>query len=235
MVVQPGNDIDASATGTPILPAHIEETVAAITKLHEYHQLQKGALQRLVEQLTALIGRPGFISGMAVVVVAWIAANAAVSLAGGKPWDAAPFAWLQGVIGLLALYVTVLILTTQRREDQLAGYREQLTLELAILGEQKLAKIIALLEEMRHDSPTLKNRVDEEAAAMSVAADPQAVLDAIKETEVSPLVDELMTTPNPELDPLAVDRVRAEGGETLGADQADSHAPRTQGFSRVAP
>ena len=86
-------------------------------------------------------------------------------------------------MGLLALYVTLLILTTQRREDQLAGYREQLTLELAILGEQKSAKIIYLLEEMRRDSPALSDRVDAEAAAMSVAADPQAVLDAIKESE----------------------------------------------------
>ena len=54
-------------------------------------------------------------------------------------------------MGLLALYVTVLILTTQRRDDQLASYREQLTLELAILGEQKSAKIISLLEELRRD------------------------------------------------------------------------------------
>ena len=104
------------------------------------------------------------------------------------------------------------ILTTQRREDQLAGYREQLTLELAILGEQKSAKIIALLEEMRRDSPTLRNRVDEEATAMSVAADPQAVLDAIKETEDSPLTEELMTAPS-DLDPLEVERVRAEPGD----------------------
>ena len=95
---------------------------------------------------------------------------------------------------MLALYVTVLILTTQRREDQLAGYREQLTLELAILGEQKSAKIIALLEEMRRDSPTLRNRVDEEAAAMSVAADPQAVLDAIKESEDAPSTGELLSS-----------------------------------------
>ena len=96
-------------------------------------------------------------------------------------------------LGLLALYVTVLILTTQRREDQLAGYREQLTLELAILSEQKSAKIIALLEEMRRDSSSLTNRVDEEAVAMAVAADPQAVLDAIKESQAGALAAELMT------------------------------------------
>jgi len=122
---------------------------------------------------------------------------------------------------VLALYVTVLILTTQRREDQLAGYREQLTLELAILGEQKSAKIIALLEEMRRDSPTLKNRVDEKASAISVAADPQAVLDAIKETEATPLSTELMTAPDTELDLLAVGRLRAED-QTQPAGQANS-------------
>ena len=51
-----------------------------------------------------------------------------------------PFAWLQGALGLLALYITTLILTTQRREDELASYREQLTLELAILSELEVSQ-----------------------------------------------------------------------------------------------
>ncbi len=76
----------------------------------------------------------------------------------------------------------MLIHATRFREDQLAGHREQLTLELAILGKQKSAKIIELLEEMRRDDPSLRNRVDHEAAAMSTPADPQAVLDAIKDS-----------------------------------------------------
>lgn len=140
----------------------------------------------MVERLTALIGRPRFIAGLTIVVILWVGGNLLTTFTGMKTWDEPPFAWLQGALTLLALYVAVLILTTQRREDQLAGYREQLTLELAILSEQKSAKIIALLEEMRRDSPTLKNRVDDEAAAMALAADPQAVLDAIKESEVAP-------------------------------------------------
>ncbi len=52
----------------------------------------------------------------------------------------------------------MLILTTQRRADELAQHREQLTLELAILSEQKTAKVIELLEEMRRDNPNLRNR-----------------------------------------------------------------------------
>lgn len=199
---------------TPILPAHIEDTVQAIAKLHADHQQEAGELQRLVERLTAGIGRPQFLALLTVIIALWIGGNLLIRWAGVEPWDAPPFAWLQGVLGVMALYVTVLILTTQRREDQLAGYREQLTLELAIVSEQKSAKIIALLEEMRRDNPNLKNRVDEEAAAMSVAADPQAVLDAIKESAEIPLAEELMT-PASELDPLVVNQVRSEEKSTI--------------------
>ncbi len=78
--------------------------------------------------------------------------------------------------------MTALILTTRRRGDQFASHREQLTLELGILSEQKAAKIIQLLEELRRDNPLLENRIDEEAEALSTPADPQAVLDAIKNT-----------------------------------------------------
>ena len=180
-------------TDTPILPAHIEETVQAIARLHADHHAESGPLQRALDRTTAWIGRPRFIALLSVTIVAWVLANLFLLAGGGHPWDMPPFGWLQAALSVLALYVTLFILATQRRADELAGYREQLTLELAILGEQKSAKIIALLEEMRRDNPLLKNRVDEEAAQMAVAADPQAVLDAIKESQVL-LQDDLEQT-----------------------------------------
>lgn len=125
-----------------------------------------------------------------MVVLGGTLANLGAAWLGHEPVDPPPFAWLQGVVGLLALYIAVLILATQRREDQLAGHREQLTLELAILGEQKAAKIIQLLEEMRHDDPSLRNRVDHKAPTLSAPADPQAVLDAIKETHAEMMLAE---------------------------------------------
>ena len=76
----------------------------------------------------------------------------------------------------------VLILTTQRRADRLAGRREQMTLELASLTEKKVAKIIALIEELRRDSPQVVDRVDDEAQAMASRADPHAMLGAIQDT-----------------------------------------------------
>jgi len=167
---------------TPILPAHIEDTVQAIAKLHADHYEQSTQLQRIVDRMTALLGRPAFVGLLTLIVLVWVLANLGASWLGREPLDPPPFVWLQGAVALMALYMTALILTTQRREDQLAGHREQLTLELAILGEQKSAKIIQLLEEIRRDDPNLANRIDHEAAAMSLPADPQAVLDAIKDS-----------------------------------------------------
>ena len=167
---------------TPILPAHIEDTIRSIAQLHAEHHRAATPLQRVVDKMTALVGRPRFIGLLTLLVVLWIGGNGIASLGGYAAFDPPPFAWFDGAVSLGALYIALLILTTQRREDQLAQHREQLTLELAILSEQKTAKVIELLEEMRRDNPNLRNRVDEEAAAMAVPADPQSVLNAIKES-----------------------------------------------------
>lgn len=167
---------------TPILPAHIEETVAAIAQLHAEHYQQSSTLQRAVDRVTGRVGKPQFVAALTGIVVAWIALNLGLRAVGLAPLDAPPFYWLQGAVALTALYMTALILSTQRREDELGAYREQLTLELSILSERKAAKIIELLEEIRRDSPTLRNRHDPVAAELAAPADPQAVLDAIKES-----------------------------------------------------
>jgi uncharacterized membrane protein len=109
----------------------------------------------------------------------WISLNLLAAALGYRPIDPPPFSWLGGAVSLVSLYMVILILATQQREYQL---REQLTLELAILSEQKTAKVIQLLEESRRDNPLIRNRVDQEADAMAQPADPKSVLDAIKET-----------------------------------------------------
>jgi uncharacterized membrane protein len=87
---------------------------------------------------------------------------------------------MQGAVALSALYMTVFILATQRREDKPANRHEQLTLELAMLSEQKAAKSILLLEQLRQDHPEIQNRIDKEADAMSSPADSRSVLEALK-------------------------------------------------------
>ena len=89
---------------------------------------------------------------------------------------------MQTIATMLAVMIAALILTTQRREDQLADHRAQLILELSISNDQKISKVIGLLEEGRRDNPAIEDRIDAEATAMSTPSDTRAVLDAIKET-----------------------------------------------------
>lgn len=163
------------------LPAHVEETLQTMAQLHAQHYSAATPLQKFLEKLTVQAARPSFTVAVTMLVFGWIAANLMLRDVGLRVLDTPPFSWLQGAASLTALYMTSLILTTQRREDQLASDRAQLTLQLGILSEKKTAKIIELLEEIRRDSPRLIDRVDADADALSTPADPKMVLKAIKE------------------------------------------------------
>lgn len=164
-----------------IPPAHQRDALRAIGELHTAHGAEANWAQRWVERITRRVGTPFFIGTLTVLVTSWIALNLILQVCGFKPIDEPPFFWLQGAVALTALYSAVLILTTQQRDDQLAALRDQLTLELAILSEEKSAKIIALLEELRRDDPNVANRPDDHAHDLSKPADTGAVLKALKD------------------------------------------------------
>jgi uncharacterized membrane protein len=172
------NDANPATPVTSVVLAHDIAQVTA--QLRAEHRQETGALQQAMDRVTAIVGRPGFVAALAVAVVVWIGSNLLAARLGLKAADAPPFPWLQGASSTVALLVASLILTTQRREDQFAGHRAQLILELAVVSDQKLSKIIELLEEVRRDNPAIVDRVDEQATAMSTPADTRAVLEAIK-------------------------------------------------------
>ena len=174
---------DLPKTEGPILPAHIEDTLQAIARLHIDHRRGATGLQETVERLTRYFSRPRAAGLLAAMVATWIVANLFLKVTGRVPLDPPPFSYLQGAATIAALFMAVFILITQRREDQLSELREQLTLELAMLSEQKAAKIIELLEELRRDLPNVRDRADLEADVLSRPADPEAVYEALKETQ----------------------------------------------------
>ena len=178
-VPQPFNPQDA----TPILPAHMSDTISAIAKLHADHERAASPIQRLIERTTEWLGKPRFLGEFTLFVAGWVSIVELQMKFYGSSFDPPPFNLLQGILTVLAVYITALILSTQRRAGQLASHREQLTLELATLAEQKSAKTIALLEEIRRDNPLLPNRLDKDADAMAQTADPEAVLKSIINTQ----------------------------------------------------
>lgn len=135
--------------------------------------------QRAIERVTLLIGRPTSFYVALVAVASWIALNVAL---GVGALDPPPFHWLHGTVSLVGLVTAITVLTTQIRQTRHAEERAQLDLQVNLVAEQKTAKIIALLEELRRDLPNVRDRHDPIAHAMSEAVDPEAVMSALQVT-----------------------------------------------------
>jgi uncharacterized membrane protein len=136
-----------------------------------------------VNNVAAVIGRPWFIALVGFFVVAWMAANLIAGRLGVEAIDPPPFAWLEVAATLFSLLLVVLLLVAQKHEDELNAHRDTLTLELAILTEHKIAKVIQLLEELRRDSPHVQDRDDPQAQQMAEPADAGSVLAAVREKD----------------------------------------------------
>lgn len=165
---------------TPNVPDHVDEAVRSVAQLHSDHHGRTTASQRLVNRITAFIARPFFVALLGLGVAGWIGANLIAATLGLQSIDAPAFPWLQGAVNLFSFFVVMLVLVAQKHEDELNAHRDTLTLELAILSEHKIAKVIQLLEELRRDSPHVQDRVDRLADQMAQPADAGSVLAATR-------------------------------------------------------
>jgi uncharacterized membrane protein len=82
-----------------------------------------------------------------------------------------------------ALLLTITVLIRQDRMSKLAEHRAHLDLQINLLTEQKVTKILQLVDEQRSRPRSRAREPDEEVAEMTKPADAHAILDAIKSTD----------------------------------------------------
>jgi uncharacterized membrane protein len=164
-------------------PDHVDKAVRSVTQLHSEHHGRTTVPQRAVNNVAAVMGRPWFIALVGFIVVAWVAVNLITAKLGLEAIDPPPFAWLEVAATLFSLLLVVLLLVAQKHEDELNAHRDTLTLELAILSDHKIAKVIQLLEELRRDSPHVQDRDDPQAQQMAEPADTGSVLAAVRSND----------------------------------------------------
>ncbi|MGA7935115.1 MAG: DUF1003 domain-containing protein [Kovacikia sp.] len=163
---------------TAPLPDPITKNIEAITALHTQEVRHIPAHQRFLEAIATFFGRSTFLYSLLVILTLWIGASMFESF---LPFNLPPFSWSDQGLDAAALVISTGVLVRQTRQENFAEQRSQLMLQLNLLSEQKIAKIIALLEELRADLPEVIDRQDPEAEIMQEAADPIAVLEALQE------------------------------------------------------
>jgi uncharacterized membrane protein len=186
----------------------IGENIAAVHEFYAREELKRSASQRHAERIGGFVGRPAFLIGILLFVAAWMLGNEALGVLGLPVFDPPPFGWLQGMIALASLLATTVVLIKQNRVDRLSEQRAHLDLKVTLLIEQKTAKLIDLMEELRRDLPNVKNRVDSGASHMQNAMSPAAVLTALDE-EVRALDGSISASTAPVAE---ADRLTPEGG-----------------------
>jgi uncharacterized membrane protein len=160
------------------------ENIEAVIGFYTREEQKLTRAQRLLERINRFAVRPAFPGLVLVVVALWVLVNLGCRLLGRTEFDPPPYSWLQGVLGLGALLTTIVVLSKQDRLTKLEEQRAHLNLKLTLLTEQKTAKLIDLLEELRRDLPNVRDRHDPEAAALQQAMNPDRVLAALDERSV---------------------------------------------------
>ena len=182
---QPLADLEPPTGAPDSLSGHITENIENIAAFQLREQQKVGDSQRRLGSIGDIVGRPGYLLFLLSLIVLWIAANGLGSRFGwSSPLDPPPFAWLQGFLTLVGVVTTTVVLIAQNRHARLDSQRGHLGLQLSLLTEQKVTKLIHLIEELRHDLPMVEDRHDSEAVALQQHTDTAKVLSAL-ETVVS--------------------------------------------------
>ena len=189
----PAKALSVSAPEDAVAPSagsvesgQIRQQIAAVHEFYTREEHKRSPSQRHADNIGRFVGRPAFLVATLLVVSAWIGANLALTAWGMAAFDEAPFFWLQGLTGLASLLTTTVVLIKQNRVTKLGEQTAHLDLKVTLLIEQKTAKLIDLMEELRRDLPNVKNRHDAGAAVMQQAMSPEGVLAALDEEVISP-------------------------------------------------
>ena len=158
-----------------------KDNLAALAEIAEREESRVSGVQLAIERVSSFVGSPGYFVGVVVFIVGWLAVNTWAAYAEWQWYDEPPFFWLQGIVSANALLLTVAVLIRQNRMSRLAQHRAHLDLQINLLTEQKVSKVLQVLDDMRRESPLHNTPIDGEVAEHVKPADVTAIHEAIKE------------------------------------------------------
>jgi uncharacterized membrane protein len=165
------------------LSASAKDNLELLTNFEDREDAQISGAQLLIERISAFFGSPAYFAFAVAFIMIWMLVNGWGAHAGWYPIDQPPFSWLQGLVSSNALLLTVAVLIRQNRMAKVAEHRSHLDLQINLLSEQKVTKILQIVDELQRELTALRGRPDSEVAEMSKPADAHALMHAIKQKQ----------------------------------------------------
>jgi uncharacterized membrane protein len=161
--------------------ASLDQNIDSVLEVRKREREQRSSSQRFVERISLIIGRPLYLVALFTLIAGWVAYNLAAPHWHRTPFDPLPFSILDGIVSLAALISTTVVLIAQNRQTRIEQQHAHIALQVNLITEQKVTKLINLLEELRRDLPMVKDRYDPQAASFAHKTDALQVLTAIEE------------------------------------------------------
>jgi uncharacterized membrane protein len=164
------------------LNSSLRRNIEALRRRRQQEEAAGGMQDRLASAMTRFTGSMSFVYVHATLYGSWIVANLGW-IPGVKPWDPT-FVILAMIASVEAIFLSTFILITQNRMAAAADRRAELDVQISLLAEAEITKLVELVSEIgrRMNVPAAEQ---EELHEMKQMIAPEAVLDAIEEDENS--------------------------------------------------
>src|SRR3984885_12475376 len=173
-----GNENAQSSSAN--LPSSAKENLEVLSQFKDREEEEISGLHLAIERVSRFFGSPAFFAFAVAFIAMWITVNIWGMNHGWRHFDPPPFFWLQGMVSCNALLLTVAVLIRQNRMAQVAEHRAHLDLQINMLTEQKVTKLLQILDAPRRDSAAPHEAHDHEVHEMTKPADTHALMHAIK-------------------------------------------------------
>ena len=158
------------------LNSALQRNIAALERRRREEAASAPLQERIAAKVTDFTGSMLFVYVHLLLYGLWIAAN--IGWLGVKPWDPT-FVVLAMIASVEAIFLSTFVLITQNRMAAAAEKRAELDLQISLLTEHELTRVVTLVSAIAQhlgiDHPD-----DVEELKRDVA--PEAVLDAIGST-----------------------------------------------------
>lgn len=126
----------------PLNPA--SGNIEAIVSLERVALERRSWTTRLGDAITSGLGTMSAVLVHAAVIMAWCIINLGF-VPGIKPFDPFPFGLLTMIVSLEGVLVAIFVLITQNRMSRQADRRAHLNLQIDMLAEQEMTRVLRML------------------------------------------------------------------------------------------
>jgi uncharacterized membrane protein len=137
-----------------------ERNIEAVSKIEEAALQGRTWGERLGDRVANAAGQMWFIALHVIWFAGWAAMNFGL-LHSVRPFDLFPYPFLTFLVSLEAIFLSLFILMSQSRESRQADRRSHLDLQVNLLAEAEMTKVLQMLQALcaAHGLPEAKDPV----------------------------------------------------------------------------